>query len=372
MRKSYPRLPNGMGHIKYLGKGRSNPYAVLPPEYGLNYSYKKALCYVPDWYTAFAVLLSYKAGTYHPGDEIDIARKTKTSQEWEMSDYVKKIIIDYQMVNTTHMARHSFKDVYDEFMQTRFGEYATADFSDRTIATYESTVKMWTPIYEKSLDDLTVDVLQKMVNTFADNYSKATIRHALSICSSVFTHAIRKGYIDKSPVPYLQIPVKARNVKHTESYTDDDLKKIKQAAEEGNNVAIFILQGVYSGFRLSAFYDLEIDLENKTLYGGVKTGKRLVPIHPFILPYFKKQPSPPYPADHINRQIEKLCRSLDIPGSHTSHSARHTFKRLCDKYGVNPIASRVLMGHATGKDVHDTTYTHWDLEDLRAEMDKIV
>ena len=29
-RKKYPKLPNGFGSIKYLGKGRSNPYAVYP------------------------------------------------------------------------------------------------------------------------------------------------------------------------------------------------------------------------------------------------------------------------------------------------------------------------------------------------------
>ena len=30
-RKKYPRLPNGYGQIRYLGKGRRNPYGVYPP-----------------------------------------------------------------------------------------------------------------------------------------------------------------------------------------------------------------------------------------------------------------------------------------------------------------------------------------------------
>ena len=31
-RKKYPRLPNGYGSIRYLGKGRRNPDAVHQPE----------------------------------------------------------------------------------------------------------------------------------------------------------------------------------------------------------------------------------------------------------------------------------------------------------------------------------------------------
>ena len=30
-RKNTPRLPNGFGSIRYLGKGRKNPYGVYPP-----------------------------------------------------------------------------------------------------------------------------------------------------------------------------------------------------------------------------------------------------------------------------------------------------------------------------------------------------
>ena len=30
-RKKHPKLPNGYGQIRYLGKGRRNPYGVYPP-----------------------------------------------------------------------------------------------------------------------------------------------------------------------------------------------------------------------------------------------------------------------------------------------------------------------------------------------------
>ena len=72
-RKKYQKLPNGYGSIKFLGKGRRNPYAVHPPvtEFSLNGSpiTPKALCYVDSWIKGFAVLTAYKAGTYYPGYE---------------------------------------------------------------------------------------------------------------------------------------------------------------------------------------------------------------------------------------------------------------------------------------------------------------
>ena len=72
-RKKYPKLPNGYGSIRYLGKGRRNPYAVHPPttEFTLDGQpmVPKALCYVDDWIKGFTVLTAYKAGTYTPGME---------------------------------------------------------------------------------------------------------------------------------------------------------------------------------------------------------------------------------------------------------------------------------------------------------------
>ncbi|WP_322099838.1 hypothetical protein [Mediterraneibacter gnavus] len=49
-RKKHPRLPNGYGQIRFLGKGRRNPYGVYPPakeEYeNGQMKPQKAICYV--------------------------------------------------------------------------------------------------------------------------------------------------------------------------------------------------------------------------------------------------------------------------------------------------------------------------------------
>lgn len=49
-RKKHPRLPNGYGQIRFLGKNRRNPYGVYPPakeEYeNGQMKPQKAICYV--------------------------------------------------------------------------------------------------------------------------------------------------------------------------------------------------------------------------------------------------------------------------------------------------------------------------------------
>lgn len=80
----YPKLPNGFGQIRHLGKGRRNPYGVYPPsveEY--DNGQKKtppALCYVSDRMVGLAVLTSYHAGTYKPGDEIMIEKQMRSAE----------------------------------------------------------------------------------------------------------------------------------------------------------------------------------------------------------------------------------------------------------------------------------------------------
>ena len=65
-RKKYPKLPNGYDQIRYLGKGRRNPYGVFPPATEEYDNGKKktppALCYVSDRMVGLAVLTAYKAG----------------------------------------------------------------------------------------------------------------------------------------------------------------------------------------------------------------------------------------------------------------------------------------------------------------------
>ena len=73
---SVKRLPSGFGSVRYLGKGRCNPYAVHPPESSAKTPQSKnrrppALCYVRSRETGIKILMIYHAGLYTPGLEKD-------------------------------------------------------------------------------------------------------------------------------------------------------------------------------------------------------------------------------------------------------------------------------------------------------------
>lgn len=120
-RKKYPKLPNGYGSIKYLGKGRRNPYAVHPPttEFTLDGIPKtpKALCYVDDYMKGFAILTAYKAGTHVSGMEQDLA--DIDSSTGNLDSLAQTILADYGRIKHTELTEEkklTFAEVYEQFM----------------------------------------------------------------------------------------------------------------------------------------------------------------------------------------------------------------------------------------------------------------
>lgn len=386
-KRNHPKLPNGMGSIKFLGKGRSNPYAVYPPEHRVtekgNLVYKKALCYVPDWYTGFAVLIAYRAGTYVPGDELDLPDEIKNADLEKLEGVARKIIYDYEVVWKKQEAnivreKHKFYDAYYEYKEYRFGEFTSKKYSVRTKEVYERTFKILSPFYDQYIENITRLQFQNFINRMSLTYSRNTVQLMITVMKNVMSYGIKMGYITDDPTKGIDIPAIAAEAKHNIPYTQDELKVLWSAAHAGDKWAIMTIIQVYSGFRISAYDSMKVDLDKKTFTGGVKTGVgRTIPIHPAIYPFVYERIKRDgklldYNKSTTNRYITEMCDRLKI-AHHSTHSARHTFKMLCDRYGVSPIASRYMMGHslATG-DVHDAYYTHFELSDLEREIRKIV
>ena len=373
-RKKHPRLRNGLGSIKYLGSGRSNPYAVYPPEYRIsdrgNMSYKRALCYVPDWYTGFAVLVSFAAGTYHPGDEIDIARKAAGAPAAPLDDLSRKILADYRLIQNHEIASPRLFEVWDEYMEQRFGPHASKKFSVATKTQYTNARRFFAPLADKPIVEISLSDLQSIIDTASEKYSRKYLQVVVAAVSNVYTHAINHDLIQVNYPRRIVIPLSAKEPVSGLPFDRDELRILWRKAREGDAFAQALVVHCYSGFRISAFYDhFVVDLDRMVFEGGVKTYRRPVPILPEIRPFVH---DPVYPVSlyTVYKSIHDFCRENGLR-DHTSHDCRHTFKALLDRAGVAPVAQRVLMGHSVGQDVHDRVYTHLDVEDLRREMSKI-
>ncbi len=134
---------------------------------------------------------------------------------------------------------------------------------------------------------------------------------------------------------------------------------------------------IYSGFRIREYENIETNLDDMYFKGGSKTrsGKnRTVPIHSCIVELVKSSLKdygkiPPSSYDVFIRNLSKFLMEHNIQ-KHTAHDCRHTFSMLCDKYDVNEIEKKRMLGHAF-KDVTNRVYGHPDLDKQKMELAKI-
>ena len=123
---------------------------------------------------------------------------------------------------------------------------------------------------------------------------------------------------------------------------------------------------------------MEVNTTDWYFKGGVKTaaGKdRTVPIHTSIRPLVQKRLKRDGSIFSISTRKfrENMYNSLDLLKiqKHTPHDCRHTFSRLCEKYGVTENDRKRMMGHSFGADITNGIYGHRTLEELREEIEKI-
>lgn len=139
----------------------------------------------------------------------------------------------------------------------------------------------------------------------------------------------------------------------------------------------------YTGFRISAYSsasDMVWDGGARTLTGGVKTAQskgRVVPVPGFVARYAEEwDKSKRVSHQSLRDRFESVVARLGIGTAptgekHTPHDCRHTYSWLCDRCGVSDTGKHFLMGHALGKDVEKSVYTHRTLEELTDEVGKL-
>lgn len=375
-RKRHPVLPNGWGTIRYLGKNRTNPYAVHPPctERYENGYYKRppVLCYVKDWYTGFAVLNAYRAGTYHPGDELNYP--TRTMSDRDMDEFCQRILRDRSY--TAHLddliREKTFSEVYKEWHEWKFGENAPKKLSASVVKQTRASYSHLSPLHNRAFSALRLKDLQDAVNKCDLAYG--TLQKVVVLLKQIYRYAYTHEMIDRDYSVGLITPQR-RAEKHGQPFTEEDLKILWEEKEDPCAELLLIL--CYSGWRIGEYQALEVNLEERWMKGGSKTdaGKdRIVPIHSAILPLVKhriEEGKLMFLSE--NRFRRRMNEFIDAHGMehHSPHDCRHTFSTLCERYGVREADRKRMLGHAVG-DITNDTYGHRTVEELRTEIEKIL
>lgn len=378
-RKKHPKLPNGFGSIRFLKGNRRNPYCVQPPSQGLDINgypiRPKPLCYVDNWYKGFAVLTAYNAGTYTEGMERNIVIGNEPDAE-NMSDLVRMMINNYSLITQritgkSAEVRKTFDEVYNEFYDYKFVQ-SGKEYSRSSKAAFKMAYDKLVPLHSMIFADIRYEDMQKLLDECP--FKRATVENMLLLLKQMYRYAELRDLIDKDYSKYLKIN-RANDDEHGVPFTDEQITSFWN--DKDNPIAEMILIMIYSGHRISEYKVIDVDLEARSFTGGVKTQtskSRVVPIHSAIFPLVQRRIAGDgcLLVNSVGNFRDYFNKYLSEHGMehHTPHDTRHTFSRLCDKYGVRENDKKRMLGHIIG-DVTNDVYGHRDLEDLRAEIEKI-
>lgn len=374
-RKKYPRLPNGYGSIKFLGKKRRNPYGVYPPvtEFTIDGVpvTPKAICYVDDWMKGFIILTAYQAGNYTPGMELEI----HISQDISLDTLSSKILADYNRFRgiEPEAPERTFEDVYNAFFENKYGKDCNLSRSSRNST--RSAFRNCATLHKRDFRSLRSEDLQKVIDDCPRKH--ATLELILSLYHQMYQYADGNNWCDKDYSAYVKIKQEDDD-EHGVPFTDQDLALLWKHMENETVETMLIL--CYSGWRITEFKRLAVHLKEGYFEGGMKTtaGKgRIVPIHSAIQPLVQRRMEQlgtllPCSTAVFREQMAQMVETLGIQNEpkRTPHDCRHTFSRLCEKYHVSDNDRARMLGHKF-KDVTNGVYGHRELEDLRIEIEKI-
>ncbi|MCI8293556.1 MAG: tyrosine-type recombinase/integrase [Hespellia sp.] len=374
-RKKYPKLPNGYGSIKYLGKGRRNPYAVHPPttEFTLDGIpvIPKAICYVDDWMKGFAVLTAYHAGTYTP----ELLQELSELPNSGDTAIIQRILTDYSSMKgiTPGASEKTFREVYEDFYQYKFERDKSKSYSKASRYSIQAAYKNCTELHDRPFRSLRHDDLQKVVDCCPLGHGSLEL--IVTLLNQMYAYADIYDLCDKDYSKHVKINI-PDDTEHGKAFTEKELKTLWQ--HQDNKIIEFLLIMCYSGYRISAYKTLEIHLKERYFLGGVKTasGKnRIVPIHSAILPLVKRRirQNGTILVESTGTFRKDMYITLETIGikHHTPHDCRHTFSALCEKYEVNENDRKRMLGHSFGEDITNKVYGHREIEDLRREIEKI-
>lgn len=371
-RKKYARLPNRFGSIRYLGKGRSLPFAVHPPaterdEKGF-YVRPAALCYVPDWYTGFAVLTAYHAGTYTPGMELDLVQGTRQPDQ-DLDRFCRRIMRDFSLISGVQPQGATLAEVFDQMMAFKFGENAVRELSASSEAAYRAGFAYLEPLHDRPISAVTLDDLQECVNDCSKG--KSTRANIVKAAKQIYKYALPRHICEEDASRFLIVPAGRESV-HGVPFTNEEIRMLMARADDPVAASLVIM--CYTGFRITAYQKMTIT--ESYMQGGVKTaaGKdRIVPIHPGIRQLLPLPGVLLMDPHAFRKKMDSLLGEMGLSGDpkHTPHDCRHTFSRLCEAYGVRDVDRKRMMGHSLGSDITNDIYGHRTIEELAEQIAKI-
>lgn len=272
----------------------------------------------------------------------------------------------------------TFKDIYEKWSSRKYPKV-----SHSSILGYTSAFDNVKKIHTMKIKDIKTRHLQDVMDECTKGYpTKKKIRY---LFGQMFAYAMQNDIVSKDYSKFIEIG-KNETPSSRKPFTAKEIESLWKHVDDIPFVDT-ILMMIYTGFRIGELLELKnknIDLENKTITGGIKTeaGKnRLVPIHPKIFPLIEKRYNSNNEYLIINFKEKKMkydnyyrekftpiMEQLNM--EHKPHDCRHTFATLLSNANANSTAIKKMIGHESFITT-EKIYTHKDIEELRKNIELI-
>lgn len=374
------RRQKGTGTVYNLGTGRKRPYRACITEGYDKWSGKQnqlTLGYFlrrEDAEKALDIYLLEKEGRCEEGSTYSFCKEVNASipkQSLIREAEEEEVVAPVQMVETPTLA-----EIYETLMREVWSKRSAS-----TQSSYAYVYKHLASIEHMRISDIRFSQLQTMWGEVqAKKLSKATQTTLKSILSAIYKYAMKFDYVDKNYASFL-VSEECRSIEKVESKMKDAFSEaqIRTLREYDADIRVkMVLVLIYTGLRPTELRELDrgnIHLEEGYLVGGTKTkaGKdRVVPIHSSVKPYIEDVLDfiLGRSASYLRMKWQEAIELCAIEGNLTPHSGRHTFASLAKAYGMDDLARKRILGHATN-DLTNDVYTHLETERLISEMKKI-
>lgn len=355
------KLPNGYGTICKMPGRRSRPFRVMKTEK-----------WVLDSVTYKSKQIRFTIGYYSTREEAMIALANYNANPYD----IKAESI-------------TFSEVYEKWSKNYFPSLSNPS----SIRTITAAYAHCNDLYSLRMKDIRASHLEgAILNAQVGDSTKSRMK---SLFNMMYKYAVAHDIVDKDYASVMFTngnPIKKEPLKEAVPFSQEEILLLWDNYS-AINFADMVLVGIYSGWRpqeLAILKIKDIDLENDTMLGGLKTdaGKnRIVPIHPLIKPLIENrmkeaaslhseylfndsngQQGIHITYDKYRNRFEKVMKCLKL--KHRPHETRHTFITKAKACNVDEYTLKLIVGHAI-VDITEKVYTHRTIEQLKAEIVKI-
>lgn len=243
--------------------------------------------------------------------------------------------------------------------------------SKSTVKSYQAAFNAMPMLHNMEFRKLRRADLQHAVDTCGKAYPMLEI--IAVVIRGLYQYAMQNDLLDRDYSRYLDISrhkPDAPTPPIHKAFTEAEVAAVWTKAEEDATARDTIVM-IYSGLRISEFLALradDIDLDARFItIRAAKTaaGVRRVPIAAKTASFWtairaERETQPELSAqrryDLFSANLTGLCSALRIP-DHRPHDTRHTTATLLRLAGVDPLITKMILGHSS-RDLTERVYTH--------------